>query len=101
MVGMRPEVDATRGVEMSGPADPEAPRPGLDQNYDPDQDPALRPNPFGGRLDQRMNRIERRRAKIVDDVLRAKQGRNRVPTWLLVVIFVVVVAAYAILISLA
>ncbi|MEE6259934.1 hypothetical protein [Plantactinospora sonchi] len=48
-----------------------------------------------------LNRIERRRAKIREEIERNRRGEYRVPTWVLTVVLVVVVAGWLALVFLS
>ncbi|MEO3746893.1 hypothetical protein [Plantactinospora sp. B5E13] len=49
----------------------------------------------------RLNRLERRRAKIREEIERNRRGEYRVPTWVLTVVLVAVVAGWLALVFLS
>jgi hypothetical protein len=58
-------------------------------------------DPFATKAERRRSVVERRREKIVAEIERNRRGDHRVPTWVLVLAIVVVVAAWLALILLA
>jgi hypothetical protein len=50
------------------------------------------------RHDRRVSRWERRRQKIREEIERNRRGENKIPTWVLVVALLVVIAGWAALI---
>jgi hypothetical protein len=66
--------------------------------------PSRRPgedDPFATPAERRRSLVERRREKIAAEIERNRRGDHSVPTWVLVVALVVVVAAWLVLILLA
>jgi len=51
--------------------------------------------------DVRMNYLQRRRQKIVDEIERNRRGEYTVPTWVLAAILVAIIVAFAVMIYFA
>jgi hypothetical protein len=57
-------------------------------------------DPFAGPSQHRVNRVERRRARVVGELERNRRGEHRVPTWVLVAAVVLILAVWAVMILL-
>ncbi len=58
-----------------------------------DDKPGLKPDMTPS--DVRMNYLQRRRNKIVEEIERNRRGEYKVPTWVLAVILVAIILAFA------